>query len=153
MDCKNCSYDCCCTCEKRQTCFYCRSCSWKNYSMKNICFTCKKCWKKPNMYQHCFPSEKENNCAGCNQKAITVSHVVRVPKQKNKKKWKLLEKIILSEDLHNAKPGTLAELWIHRGKIGCTLHMKKENADLFWTPKHMRDYDRWVQYMRSVKAM
>lgn len=162
LSCGNCAYNCCCYCEK-ENCYYCKNrdnftdkkCSCFEQSDKYICFTCQKGWKV-NVWRYYFKKDKYGEfgetvlCSSCRKEPIRVSPIVRTPKYKDKKAWLLLEKIILSKDLENSKPNTLANKWTELGGMGCTLHMHEDSAKLFWVPNHMRDYDRWVAYMRTT---
>ena len=126
------------------------------HSLKYICWTCNRGWKvnpsadygrDPEIYY-----EGVVNCSKCNGIPMQVSHIVRFPKQKDQKKWKLLRKII-ETDFKDAEKGTLADIWCNSGGMGCTLHMKLEYRKLFWIPTKMRDYDRWFNYMTTTMIM
>ena len=175
--CGNCSNNCCCRCQNKANCFYCRSCNGTRgrggcydelrYSTKNICFPCKKAWKdnvswsgiqiasslsmkKRNSHIDYF---RDRMCPTCGQKPTPVSHVVRVPKQTAHKQWKLLEKLIFTNEFKYAKKGTLAEYWYNNGGLGCTLHLSIDQKKQFTSPTTMGEFDDWVTRMKCTNLI
>lgn len=171
--CGNCLHGCCCYCENKN-CYYCRdygeymdsrNCKkYYNWS-KYVCFECKRGWsvnreKYVKKIKEIYDKIGKNvsykwkeccYCSRCNKKAQRVSVSVRYPKKNDKKGWKLLEKLISCEDLRKCKKGTLGCLWYELGGLGCFLHKKDEVRKLIWVPKHINQYDDWLNYMKSEK--
>jgi len=176
-DCGNasCGHGCCCYCKKEGECYECRNrtpyshretnCEYQRHHEIYICFDCKRTWKNnvkrfednnrdpPDKYGIRWVTKTEGwpNCAQCNGEAIRISHVVRVPKKKDKAGWKLLKKLILLDDLEDCKKGTLGHFFYHKGGIGCTLHMRRREASQFWVPTKKNQYDDWLKYMKETK--
>ena len=176
--CGSCSHACCgCKCQRgihNEHCHYCKGCvpnplrnyshSWFDssyYSEHYICFPCKKAWKTNTcrweqwLYLKKKTSSKFSStdvgpilCSQCNKVPTNVAHTVRVPKRGDVKGWKLLGKILATK--FNT-PKTLGWEWNKKGGLGCTLHMTDAKRALFWVPRKLSEYPRWVTYMDTIK--
>jgi hypothetical protein len=146
-----CGMDYGCQCN-RENCHYCKKichthtkkCGFIKYPNKYVCWGCRKGWGHNGGYG------MKSHCPTCGKVGEQVSHVVHIPKNKDKKGWDLLRKIILSEELKDSKKGTLGWLWFRYGGIGMTLHWDKESANQFWIPKKLHEYDQWIHYMLNT---
>lgn len=155
--CYNCSYDCCCKCV-RENCGYCSKregykyskCSEVSHDRKMLCLACKKIW--PYTFS---PSIYNTNvvCSRCNNKGTIISHTIRIPKINNRKKWDLLKKLLYTHIFENCKSGTLGKYWYDNGGLGCTLHVNDAVRAQFKIPRHNREFDDWITYMKTTKII
>ena len=161
--CGNCSYDCCCKCEIKDTCFHCRSCQDDCYAEHYVCYDCRKAWKadETRIWHQMSKREKSEwyrrkgvpTCPQCRQPGRYVNYATRVPKHSDVRGWEILKRIQDPELFKNSKSDTLARKWLEGDGIGCARHMTNEKKKQCWVPKRMSEIDDWIKYMNKTKIL
>ncbi len=164
-----------CDCEKDHikdnSCFYCKgtvgrhhfyqNCYANNLPKKYMCFNCNIIWKG-----HIYPKvqeytdreidkgilgDKDNyggdrRCCKCGKWGRVIPHTIRAPKQKDKKAWECLRKV-LTTDFSDYPDGSKGiEL---TSSIATISHFSPINRAQFWIPQRLQDYDRWLEEMKK----
>ena len=174
--CGNCGNDCCCECERRDTCFYCkrgeqwkcveidsagqptkyvltsadRRCSQFNcgYLQHYVCFDC--CYGFKRGAENMTKCDANVACSKCGKEAIEVPFNVRTPKASNKKMWEHLKKLLCLDVFKDCKKNTIGYLWYKISGFEGTVHMARENRSMFKIPQRPQDYENWVTYMKTT---